>query len=225
MITNKYLLKNINLLNISLVVIILIMANYTVLPLLNINLAYILPSQKKAIEEKEVQPSISSPSSLSEYGIIAEENLFHPERKVPPEKKPEETTPLPKPEFIVYGTLITDDIQIAYIEDLKKPVNTSGRGKRQIALKKGDVLSTYTLSVVENDKIVMVRGAEKIVIPVRNTTRSKSVPQPVSPSTPAASGAKAPASQEPLVKKTAPETRAPMSRTDEKVVDFFNSQR
>ena len=96
--------------------------------------------------------------------IISEENPFHPERKIPVEKKAEQ--PLPKPEFVLYGTLITDDLKMAYLEDLKAPRSTSGRGKRQVALKQGDSLSGFRVKEIEAGKVVMVRGDDRIIVPI-----------------------------------------------------------
>src|SRR3990172_9046726 len=121
----RRLLKNINVLNVVLVLAVLVMANYAVAPLLHVDLGDIVPVQKKSAEEKETKPYAVNPPSPADYVIIAEENPFHPERKIPPEKKADEK-PLPKPEFVVYGTVISDDASLAYLEDLKAPVNTSG---------------------------------------------------------------------------------------------------
>jgi hypothetical protein len=173
----RRLLKNINVLNIVLVSAVLLMARYTVAPSLHFNLGDIVSLQKKSAEEKEIKSAAANPPSPSDYVVIPEENLFHPERKIPPEKKADEK-PLAKPEFVVYGTVITGDESIAYLEDLKSPVNTQGRGKRQITLKTGGVLSGYTLQSVEADKIVMVRGEEKMVIPVHDTSRTNPSVQP-----------------------------------------------
>jgi hypothetical protein len=216
----RRLLKNINGLNIVLVLAVLIMAHYTLAPLLHINLGDIVPLQKKSAEEKETKPSAANTPSPADYVIIAEENLFHPERKIPPEKKEEK--PLPKPEFVVYGTVISNDTRLAYLEDLKAPVNSSGRGKRQIALKTGDVLSGFTLKSVEADKIVMVRGEEKMVISVRNISRTKSAVTPASQKVAAAPETKSALSPESLVQKAPlPRTRAPMTPADEKARQFF----
>jgi hypothetical protein len=220
MINGRRFLKNINVLNVVLVLAVLVMARYAVAPLLHVNLGDIVPLQKKSAEEKETKPSAANTPSPADYVIIAEENPFHPERKIPPEKKEEK--PLPKPEFVVYGTVISNDTSLAYLEDLKAPVNSSGRGKRQIALKTGDVLSGFTLKSVEADKIVMVRGEEKMVIPVRNTSRTKSAvnPSPQKAATPA--GTKSPLSPESLVQKAPlPRTRAPMTPADERTRQFF----
>jgi hypothetical protein len=167
----KLLLKNINLLNIILIAAILSIATYVTLPLLNMSVKFTpaIPKQFSLPKEEETtQNQIPSPS---DYLIVAEQNLFHPERKIPPEKKEEQ--PLPKPEFVLYGTLITDDISIAYLEDKKSPRFTPGRGKRQTALKKGDTMSGYTLKEIDPDKIVMVRGEETITLKVMDPNVKK----------------------------------------------------
>lgn len=221
MTNGRRLLNNINVLNIVLVLAVLVMANYAVAPLLHVNLGDIMPLQKKITEEKETKPDAANPPSPSDYLIIADENPFHPERKIPPEKKADEK-PLPKPEFVVYGTVISNDTSLAYLEDLKAPVNTSGRGKRQIALKTGDVLSGFTLKSVEADKIIMVRGEEKMVIPVHNTSRTKPSANLSSQKAAAPVATKSALSPEALVQKEPlPKTRAPMTPADERARQFF----
>ncbi len=160
MIKIRYLFKNITLLNVLLMAVIAFMTNYSILPLLNINFKYALPSQKKAFMDKQATETEHHIPSPSDYLIISEENLFHPERRISPEKK-EEPPPLPKPDIVLYGTLITDTTSVAYLEDLKVPRTSPGRGKRQIALKKGDTLSGFTLKEIDVDKIVMMRGRRK----------------------------------------------------------------
>jgi hypothetical protein len=157
-------LRNINLLNILLLAIVALFALRVFMPALYRDIRYPLPSAKKSIEiEKEPLLQQKMPS-LSDYMVISEENLFHPERKIPAEKTAEQ--PLPKPEFVLYGTLITDDLKLAYLEDLKAPRSTSGRGKRQVALKQGDSLSGFALKKIETGKVVMVRGDDTIVVPI-----------------------------------------------------------
>ncbi|NWF51617.1 MAG: hypothetical protein HXY47_00855 [Nitrospirae bacterium] len=160
----KSLLRNINLLNIILVVIALLIANYVVLPLLDIKIKF-NPANPKNIHEIKDEIISDVPSqSPSDYMVIAEHNLFHPQRIIPPEKK--EDQPLPKPEFVLYGTLISDDISIAYMEDKKSPRSTPGRGKRQTVLKKGDTMSGYTLKEIDHEHVVMVKGEESLIVKV-----------------------------------------------------------
>jgi hypothetical protein len=169
----KYIFRNINLLNIILIAAIILMAKYTILPLFSINIKYTLPAEKKIVHEKEGIPAESHIPSPSDYIIIAEENLFHPERKIPVEKKDEQ--PLPKPEFVLYGTMITDNTKLAYLEDKKSPHTTTGRGKRQVTLRKGDSLSGFTLKEIEQDKVVMVRGDETIIVNVTDSKKERSI--------------------------------------------------
>lgn len=176
----KYVFRNLNLLNIILIAVIVSFAQFVLFPLLNMNTKYSTPSVlKKAVDEKKEGAAAEAkiPPFL-EYTIIAEQNLFHPERKIPEIKQE-----LSKPEFVLYGTLIKDDMKLAYIEDRKAPRNTPGRGKRQTVLKLGDTMSGFTLKEIDTDKVVMVRGEENMVIKVldpaaKKERRSQIAPQP-----------------------------------------------
>ncbi|MGB9715547.1 MAG: hypothetical protein ACPL1G_03975 [Thermodesulfovibrionales bacterium] len=176
----KVLLRNINLLNIILLVIALLIANYVILPLVNIKVKLNTITPKNIQETKEEIPSESPAQSPSDYMMIAEHNLFHPQRIIPPEKKEEQ--PLPKPEFVLYGTLISDDISIAYMEDKKSPRSTPGRGKRQTALKIGDSMSGYILKEIDQEHVLMVKGEESLIVkvidPAMKKDREGSVPTP-----------------------------------------------
>lgn len=112
-------------------------------------------------EDKESDTAAVSPS-LSDYMIIAEQNLFHPDRKIPVEKK--EAQQMPKPELILYGTLVTDGMSVAYVEDKKNPKTSPGRGKRQNVMKKGDSVGGFILKEIEADRIVLSRGEEAMVV-------------------------------------------------------------
>jgi len=69
--------------------------------------------------------------------------------------------------------MISNDLSLAYLEDLKAPRNTPGRGKRQVALKKGDSLSGFVLKEIETDKITMVRGEEKLIVAMNDPQKAK----------------------------------------------------
>lgn len=165
--------RNINLLNIVLMATIAAFAAYVLPPILNVQLKYTLPSPKKAAGEKEENPAEAEPPEAMDYMVIAEQNIFHPERKIPVEKKEEK--PLPKPEFVLYGTLITDDTKLAFIDDMKSAQTSPGRGKRQRALNLGSTLSGFVLSEVYQDKVVMVRGEESMEVRVLDSAKSRGV--------------------------------------------------
>ncbi len=153
-----------------LLVALVMLANYTILPMFNMSIKYTLPVVKKIKSDKYKKPVEPPITSLSDYTIIAEQNIFHPERKIPADNNEK---PSSNPEFVLYGTLITDDISLAYLEDLKAPFSSPGRGKRQIALRRGDTLSSFILKDIEADKVTMVRGEETVLVYLNDTQRPK----------------------------------------------------
>jgi len=229
--SGKYFFKNISLLNVLLISVIVFMAYYALFPLMGAGIKYTLPTPGKTVPEKPDQPEGLNHLLSSSYTIIADNNLFHPERKIPVEKKTaDQQQPLPKPDVVLYGTIISDTLRLAYLEDLKAPRNTPGRGRRQTAMKIGDTLSGFTLKEIDTDKIVMTMGEEKMTVyvhdPLKLKTRESVVtqphPTPGQAPVPASrvSPALTPPSAKSLVKPLPPpKTRARMTRTDEKVLD------
>lgn len=230
----KSFLKNINLLNMLLAAVLIFAADYSVLPFSNARIRYMPPSPKKAVASKEEKPAELNPPSPSDYIIVSEENLFHPERKIPAEKKAEEA-PLPKPEVVLYGTLIAGDTRFAYLEDLKSPRSTLGRGKRQITMKLGDTLSGFTLKEIDPDRIVMLRGEEKMLVHVLEPGKPKAregaapavqtargQPPQMPQWTPPAASSQQPPSPRSLFQPAPPtKTIAPMTPADARARQFF----
>ena len=207
----KTFLSNINLFNILLLALAVVFAVYILFPLLEVKVKYSLPSTKEINEVEEQITEETEIPSIQEYVNIVEENPFHPERKIPVEQV--EKQPLPKPEFVLYGTLITDDISLAYLEDLKAPFTTPGRGKRQATLRKGDTLSGYTIKEIDEEKIVMARGEESIVVhlndPNKLKTREQEIPPAQVTQKPAAQHKTAPVQ---LPKKETTQAKSPFSQ-------------
>lgn len=164
-------LRNVNLINVSLLTAIALFSLYILPPLLGAKVNYTPPKAKKVVEEKEEKKVETPAPSPMEYTVIADQNLFHPDRKIPVEKVA--APPLPKPEFVLFGTLVTGDSGVAFLEDKKEPYSTSGRGKRQKRLSRGETMSGFTLSEVYNDKVVMTRGEEKIEVKVLDTAKAR----------------------------------------------------
>ena len=167
----RYLARNITVLNLLLAIAIVLGISFVVSPLFSVSVKYSPPPAKKAAETKEASPAPARVPSPLDYAVIADQNLFHPERKIPVEKAA--AAPLPKPEFVLYGVLMTDDASIAYMEDKKSPQSTAGRGKRQAALRRGETISGFTLKEIEADKVVMVRGEEVISVSLNDSHTPK----------------------------------------------------
>ncbi len=159
----RYLYGSINLLNILLFAGLLFLLLFVVLPLFPMKVNYTLPPVKiKPVTEEQLPGENSQPSSPADYVTVAENNLFHPERRMPPETKNGQT--LLKPELVLYGTVVTKELSFAYVEDKKSPQTTPGRGERQTVVKKGDVLSGFIVKEIEKDRIVLTRGDETMVV-------------------------------------------------------------
>jgi hypothetical protein len=159
------LLKQINLLNGILLTGILAFGYFVLWPIFTGDIKVPLsPAAAKVSEQKKVEPA-EQPANppLQEYAVVAEKNLFHPDRIIPAKK---DEIAVPRPEFALYGTLITDKISIAYISDSKAPRTTPGRGERQTGLKIGETMSGYTLKEVLHDHVVMVHGDDRIEVTI-----------------------------------------------------------
>lgn len=205
--------KNATILNILLLFFLVIMLNYIVFPLLKIHISYNMPvrDRTKLTDLTTSPPKIDLPS-LQDYAIVANNNLFHPDRIIPPEKHDDEK-PLPKPDFVLHGILITDTVKIAYLEDLKEPKYTPSRGKRIIPLKQDDVISGFTLTKIDADEVVLVRGDEKMDISISDSHRR------------AKSGTLSTQQPSPPIQPTRPVRSASSKKIDQQVSDFFQKRR
>jgi len=168
----KVILKNINVLNLLL----LTMAIFLLLKfndsLHDKKIKFTISKPKKVLIATEEKAAAESAATYLDYIVITEKNLFHPARKLEAETKPEQQ--IARPEIILYGTLITDDKRIAYIEDKKSPYSTPGRGKRQVAVKEGDMIAGYKLEIVNTESILLVHGDDRITVDLRTQKERKS---------------------------------------------------
>ena len=166
----KYGLRSINVLNLLLVAVIATLTVY-LFPSFTVKATYRSPAAQGTPELHEEKVETGQNPPPSGYIVIAEQNLFHPERKIPPETKDEKEQP--KPEIVLYGTLVADDMRLAYLEDCKAPQTTPGRGRRQTVVRQGDVVSGYLLNSIEDDRIVLTRGQEQIIALVNDPQKRR----------------------------------------------------
>ncbi len=194
----RSLLKSVTLLNLGLLAIAAAGIACAVYPLMDISVNVTPPAlTDPAAGQGEPTPGTHAPA-YTDYALIADQNLFHPTRAITASGPA-----LPRPEVILYGTLITDNMSIAYVEDRKSPRTTPGRGKRQIALKKGESLSGYVLTSVDRDRIELVKGGDKIVVHLSDQNKERSVESTRSASAPAVQPRAAPAPAQPAVQPRA----------------------
>ncbi len=158
----KLFLKNINILNLLLLIVVIFLFN-EINGFLNYKkIDFTLSNQKEIIEESEEETKTENTVNYMNYVSILENNLFHPTRKISSGTKEEPQTS--KPEIVLYGTFITDEKRIAYIEDKKSPYSTPGRGKRQVAVNEGSMVAGYKLIKINPESITLVRGDDSITV-------------------------------------------------------------
>jgi hypothetical protein len=166
----KVLLKNINVLNLLLLTITTFLFFKLDDSLAYNKITFTLSKPKEIMSESEKKEIAEKAVAYLDYALITEKNLFHPQRKIVLEIKEEQQ--MAKPEIILYGTLITDEKRIAYIEDKKNSYSTPGRGKRQVAVDEGSMIAGYKLAKVNAESILLVHGKDKIIVTL-NTQKER----------------------------------------------------
>jgi hypothetical protein len=163
----KVLLKNINVLNLLLLAmaIFLFLKLDDSLALIGKKVNFTIPKPKEVLTKNEEKAATESAANYSDYIVIAEKNLFHPQRRIALEIK--EAEQMARPEIILYGTLITDEKRIAFIEDKKNPYSTPGRGKRQVTVDEGSMIAGYKLEKVNAESILLVHGDDRITVDLK----------------------------------------------------------
>jgi hypothetical protein len=73
---------------------------------------------------------------------------------------------VPRSEIILYGTVVADGLALAYIEDMKAPYATPGRGKRPQVLHKGESIGGFVLTAIEPTRITLARDDQTITVKV-----------------------------------------------------------
>lgn len=179
----KYILSNINVLNFMLLAVSFILYFTLAYPISHTDIKVNIPKVdiETVTEIAKIVPE-NIPTS-QDYIVVAEKNLFHPERRLPSEAK--EGQIAGRPEIIFYGSIITEETKIALVEDKKNPYTTPGRVERLQSLKEGAVIGGYTLKEVNPETIVLVRGDDEMIINLRDQKDRKPEARTASPEMPA----------------------------------------
>lgn len=179
----KAIFRNINLLNIGLIIgCVVLLLNLK--PMLDYKPVIDVKPDSNLAEHKQYQQlkeGALQNRDIVEYGVIAEKNLFHPERKIvvktaetqppPPPPPPEEI-----PDLILYGTVVSSRLRLAYIEEKNKkrprPLRQARakeqekEGKEQRIFQVGETIGGFTLKEITEDSVILFRDDEKLVVQV-----------------------------------------------------------
>jgi len=166
----KALAEGLNLLNLLLLAAVIGLAAWATVPFITEGDSYSPPAVKESGEEADVKPAEIQFPAMMEYVGIPEKNLFHPERKlVTVEEKS-----VARPDIILFGTIVTDGVSYAYIEDKNNQKTTPGRGKRQSIVKQGESITGYTVKEISADKIVLVKGEDRMTVDLMDPRKDHS---------------------------------------------------
>jgi len=172
----KLMLRHINILNILLIFILIGISIDTYRDFLSaVKLEKLkIPSMDK--KDTSVQQNIPAEPkipSMTEYVVIAEKNLFHPDRKLLENKEKLKQIPKIIPDIVVYGTIIEDNFKVAFIEDKRNIFRSSGRGIRQKTIKIGDEISGYKVKDITENSIVLTSTVDEIIYKVEESSEWK----------------------------------------------------
>jgi len=96
------------------------------------------------------------------FMVIAEKNIFHPERKEFSLPSLEQAKPGARPPIQLYGIMITEDLQTASVAQSGKPLP---KGEREIkTLKIGERIGEYTLTKILPDRVTFETAGDSFEI-------------------------------------------------------------
>ena len=114
---------------------------------------------KKPEGKGEPSPAVEGAqklSSLDSVPLIAQNNIFNPDRKEFPvlaSVTAEQAKPVVRPQIVLYGVMIADDYQTASISNPGRPMH---KGEREIkTLKVGDRVGDYRITKILPDRITV----------------------------------------------------------------------
>ena len=216
-------MRHINILNLFILGAAIVFYLYFLNPLLTTPLSVELPSPKEMSLEMQFSADKKTKSPVSDYALIGEQNLFHPDRVMPAEKvaKAEKKAAISvaRPELVLHGTMIVNGLKIAYVEDKKATPTIPGRGARQLVVKEGDNISGFILKQITENMIVLANGDEQMTLyldelkdrkgEITGSTKALSPATTVQPYMTPRPPASQPAQRTPMMQSVPPATSSP----------------
>lgn len=170
--------RNVTLLNVLLVVALVLAGIGVICPAMSVNNRLKLP---RVVPKETVLPEKPAEEAAqplpTDYAVVSEMNLFHPQRVIPIDAKKE----LPKPELFLCGIIMYGNQRVAFVEDRKNPTTSPGRGKRQTELRKGSVYAGYSVTDINNNSIVLARGDQSVSVHLMDPGKRGGKNSPSSP--------------------------------------------
>jgi len=111
------------------------------------------------------------PDSLRSPALIAEKNIFSPERKNFPVASGEQPRQMVRPQVVLYGVTIAGDYQAASITSPGRPLR---KGEREtLTLKVGERMGAYQLAKVSPDRITLQNSNDTFEVLLYDSKKPK----------------------------------------------------
>jgi hypothetical protein len=163
--SRRYFLQSINVLNLLVTVAAIGFFIYFLNPLLGTPMSVKVPPPKEISLEMSANTGEAIKRPKTDYTLIGEQNLFHPDRIIPEQKEGKKPpASVPRPELVLHGTMMTSELKIAYIEDKKAAPKSPGRSAPYIVAKEGDNVSGYILKQITENMIMLANGEEQMTL-------------------------------------------------------------
>ncbi len=107
------------------------------------------------VSQKEIQPREG-------YKLIAEKNIFHPDRKEFPTVPTDQSRQSVRPQIALYGVVVGGDFQSATIINPGKPLQKGERETKTV--KVGDPIGDYKVAKILEDRIVMTNEGDSFEV-------------------------------------------------------------
>lgn len=158
----QYLIDSLNVLNLGLIAAAGVFFFSLLYPLVVAPLSVSVPPAKEIPAGAAVGAAEPGKQPPADYAVIEAQNLFHPNRIIPPEKSAAQQ--IPRPELVLHGTMIAGGLKVAFVQDKKAAPTSPGRGVRQVALKEGESIGGYKLEQVTDKLIVLASGEDRMTL-------------------------------------------------------------
>jgi len=158
----QYLIDSLNVLNLGLIAAAGVFFFSLLYPLVVAPLSVSVPPAKEIPAGAAVGAAEPEKQPPADYAVIEAQNLFHPNRIIPPEKSAAQQ--IPRPELVLHGTMIAGGLKVAFVQDKKAAPTSPGRGVSQIALKEGESIGGYKLQQVTDKMIVLANGEDRMTL-------------------------------------------------------------
>jgi len=107
------------------------------------------------VSQKEIQPREG-------YKLIAEKNIFHPDRKEFAAVATDQSRSSVRPQIALYGIVVGGDFQSATIVNPGRPLQKGEREPKTV--KVGDPIGDYKVEKILEDRIVMTNGGDSFEV-------------------------------------------------------------